>query len=712
MLKKIVSILCLITVLGLLFGCSLDGLIVPPGNVVTEDNGKNAVYLSAKDTGFEGSYTEWLESINSGEILLQVSNGYLQWSTDDTVWANLVSVEDVSNALDKTPEYRVFDGFLEWKYANDEETAWEKMYKVNVVESTQLIIVTFDYGDGVMQREMIDALSIITEPEAPKKDGLKFLGWFYDEKQWDFDMQVASKDITLKVKWESVGEPSLCYVVLESEPGVIFADYEVEVGSAIELPTNPVKEGYRFLGWYHQDMLVSSPFTVTEDLTLCAKWENASVAIVTYSSWNLRMNDHNNLSWRMIEEFNQAHENIRIEVVEQDFYVEGRTDIYMSNNVGDAVLRGDAQDITNLVTNDSEWAKINPAVRESVTYLERVFAIPAAQYYAGFFANYDLINKYASGYDAREVFAPGAYTTEQFIEIVKSIYELRDDGRSVIGVNSTGEMVNWMPAALDKTDTLGHFVWNSQAKNFAYDSPYFVEAIEKIADLGQYSFEKAVKEDWDETLFGTNYVDTAFLNGQVGFMQSATYNTSYQYGTDDICFIAYPDSTVISILDYLCISPNAENLEAAYEVAKYMTFGSEGIYNRFRIIESEKDDSFSIGLPIVQDEAIMNAWFDHVNMKGVAEVYQKVINGEMEVLVEGNKTVLGFQEARFTTSTGIAYANVREGQTLTVGDYLWELCLGNISIDNFRTDFNSTLVTKLNGIIAEKYEELASRLEE
>ncbi len=47
--------------------------------------------------------------------------------------------------------------------------------------------------------------------------------------------------------------------------------------ATVDLPT-PTKSGYTFLGWYDRNTIVSSPYTVTADMTLEAQWkENSSV---------------------------------------------------------------------------------------------------------------------------------------------------------------------------------------------------------------------------------------------------------------------------------------------------------------------------------------------------------------------------------------------------------------------------------------------------
>lgn len=57
--------------------------------------------------------------------------------------------------------------------------------------------------------------------------------------------------------------------------GKAIASVKVPKETKITLPT-PIREGYEFEGWYADDELVESPYTVTEDVTLTAHWNKIS----------------------------------------------------------------------------------------------------------------------------------------------------------------------------------------------------------------------------------------------------------------------------------------------------------------------------------------------------------------------------------------------------------------------------------------------------
>jgi hypothetical protein len=97
-------------------------------------------------------------------------------------------------------------------------------------------------------------------------------------------------------------------------------------------------------------------------------------------------------------------------------------------------------------------------------------------------------------------------------------------------------------------------------------------------------------------------------------------------------------------------------------------------------------------------------------MKGVKEIYDQVVAGEYTVLVEGLKTIPGFEGARFTDKTGIKIDGVRGGSELTIGDLIWDVCEGSITIGQYESNMtvdranllNKTLIDAMNKIKALK----------
>lgn len=459
---------------------------------------------------------------------------------------------------------------------------------------------------------------------------------------------------------------------------------------------------------------------------LCSCGDNGSggpavkKTVIQYCGWDLGTEEEPTLKRKQIEKFNEQSETILIKMVShQGDYDEflntlaaGKSlpDVFLVNSVPAAVISELAGDITALTQADTEWNNVEGSLRDAVTYNNKVYAIPAAQNYLGFFANYDLIDDWANlgNNDAEEVFEAGKFTTEQFFNVIPEIKDInKNDGTGVIGINATGDMINWLPSSLDETGTIKHFVWNGE--NFDLTGENMIDALTKIQEIGSTSAkltfnslaDATAEEDPRIAIFGTTDENTVFENGQMAFLQAATY---YSFNDLDFewKFVGYPDGKVVSAADFLCISKSCKNPEAAYEVAKFLSFGADGINARYDILK--EDDSITLtGLPINTDTTVTAKWFDYITVPGAQEVYEKVIAGEIEVLVEGLKTVPGFQSARYKYNTGITIEGVRGGATLTIGDFIWDVCEGTITVPQYIENMTTARADLINKEITDAF---------
>lgn len=62
-------------------------------------------------------------------------------------------------------------------------------------------------------------------------------------------------------------------VTFNSDGGNAVDSQIVEAGSKVFKPTNPTKNGFKFLGWFLVDKDFDFDSTVEDDITLVAKWE-------------------------------------------------------------------------------------------------------------------------------------------------------------------------------------------------------------------------------------------------------------------------------------------------------------------------------------------------------------------------------------------------------------------------------------------------------
>lgn len=116
------------------------------------------------------------------------------------------------------------------------------------------------------------------EPDVPVKPGLRFMGWFYDNKQWDFDSAVT-QDILLVAHW--VDEYTVTFDV--QGHGTAPPSQTVVKGDKVQKPNDPSEAEYIFRGWYREssceNMWDFYADTVNDSMTLYAKWTEVECRI-------------------------------------------------------------------------------------------------------------------------------------------------------------------------------------------------------------------------------------------------------------------------------------------------------------------------------------------------------------------------------------------------------------------------------------------------
>lgn len=131
------------------------------------------------------------------------------------------------------------------------------------------VTVTFEaYGNSNEVSVSVDGT--VDKIEEPKRDGYRFLGWYLDGELFDFDTKVT-EDITLVAKWEKVGYDE--YTVTFIVDGEIVRSATVDEDSRVSQPKVPVKDGYRFLGWYYNNKLFNFNKKINKDMKLIARFE-------------------------------------------------------------------------------------------------------------------------------------------------------------------------------------------------------------------------------------------------------------------------------------------------------------------------------------------------------------------------------------------------------------------------------------------------------
>ena len=452
--------------------------------------------------------------------------------------------------------------------------------------------------------------------------------------------------------------------------------------------------------------------------------------VVTFTSWNLGTPEQNNILRRRIDAFNEMSNFIEIEIMEftGDYNAFLATmaaagtfpDVFISGNVPEHILAGYSGEITSVAEADSDWLNVPVALRDAVTYNGRIYAIPAANNFLGNFANLDLIDE--SGI-LTDFTVPG-YTYAQWIAAVEAATDsTKLDGTSTAGINHPGEFISWLPAVLDDQAPLaqqlgivhggvadGQFMYNSSAVKDAIAQAQLVmsnywgfEAWSDVDPDGAEGPELAPRV----ARYGSDWW-ASFNKGQVAFQWDGTWAvqsmaTNAANAGFDVHFVGLPGGKVVSAPDYYSISKTTADLEAAYEVAKWLTFGTDGLTEMFNIIETVVPDTAAgevtlsvSGLPINNTQSIIDKWFVNYPVPGVKEIYEAAAAGQVEVLVEGFKYVPGYVTARWGYNTGIdaliSRPNNAPGSTLSIGDLIWDAQFNKINYNEYMTAELQTLI--------------------
>ncbi|MFA5692255.1 MAG: InlB B-repeat-containing protein [Acholeplasmataceae bacterium] len=135
------------------------------------------------------------------------------------------------------------------------------------------VVFDLDY-EGALNPDpvIVKELETVPKPTDPSRDDYIFLGWFLDDVEYDFDAEVL-KDLILVAKWQKISsnfDVKFDYNYKNSPDPVV---EEVEDGETVLKPTDPIRDGYSFEGWYLGDDEYDFSSPVTNDITLKAKWD-------------------------------------------------------------------------------------------------------------------------------------------------------------------------------------------------------------------------------------------------------------------------------------------------------------------------------------------------------------------------------------------------------------------------------------------------------
>lgn len=443
------------------------------------------------------------------------------------------------------------------------------------------------------------------------------------------------------------------------------------------------------------DVTVAADETNVADVTVPAEETKKSVfdepVTLSYLAWNLGTPEEDNLERKMLAKFQEVYPNVTINIVEVPLNEDGTAgnygdylntlasqkalpDVYMWTSVPDTAAAGWAADVTAYSTDDEQYQNVVAAVREGGQVNGKVYGIPFQMHLFGIMQNYNI-------YEELNVDPlPYSYTLDDMLAKIAATTTDKYRGIDNFAIEDWGALVN--------SDTIGFGTFDGEKYNFS--SEEFAKAINTYKEVvekgytGNGSFTGPWLPEGASWAWGEGYI----ANQYEASWALADFKSGARPFKSDL--YPLPNEKVVLVPDFIFVAANTANAEASYELAKWMSFGIDGMKARMTI-----KDEFGIvgysGLPLNAGyDAEIDEYFlkDYVDFPMFLKIYASLKEKPENVYVEGFKVIPGYTKSRFDADTGVVGTVNGEEKSLTMSELIIAIIKGDKQLSDYAAEMD------------------------
>lgn len=186
--------------------------------------------------------------------------------------------------MDYLPKIIVENHFLEgWLLDETEDTLLDteagftvsenQVYYAKYAWTPVTVVFDAEESESSIASQTLSYNGLVKKPSDPSRKGYTFDGWYTDKEcrdAYDFTVPVT-ESMTLYAKWNR----NSYQVVFDTKGGSMVTARMIDYNKTVTKPSDPVRNGYTFAGWYTDAACTSGyDFTtpIVENITLYAKW--------------------------------------------------------------------------------------------------------------------------------------------------------------------------------------------------------------------------------------------------------------------------------------------------------------------------------------------------------------------------------------------------------------------------------------------------------